>query len=255
MRSLTKMLKRASLGLLATVCLVQTAAADEVSVAVAANFTDAMRDIAAEFETATGHKAVVSYASTGKLYAQIENGAPFEIFLAADAVRPEKAIAEGHAVPGTQFTYAKGKLALWSPEEGLFTDGAAYLEANAFSHLAIANPKTAPYGLAAEQVLEKLGLWDSLAPKLVRGDTITQAFQFVASTNAEAGFVALSQVKALKDASGSTWEVPEADYAPIVQDAVLLKKGENNPAAIAFLEFLKGETATNIALGYGYGVE
>lgn len=255
MRSLTKMLKRASMGLLAAAWLLQTAAADEVSVAVAANFTDAMRDIAAEFETATGHKAVVSYASTGKLYAQIENGAPFEVFLAADALRPEKAIAEGHAVPGTQFTYAKGRLALWSPEAGLFSDGAAYLKANDFAHIAIANPRTAPYGVAAEQVLAKLGVLETVAPKLVRGDTITQAFQFVASTNAQAGFVALSQVRSLSGATGSTWEVPKGDYDAIVQDAVLLKKGEDNPAAQAFLEFLKGETATNIALGYGYGVE
>jgi len=229
--------------------------ADEVSIAVAANFTDAMRDIATEFETATGHKAVVSYASTGKIYAQIENGAPFEVFLAADAVRPEKAEAEGLAVPDTRFTYATGKLTLWSASDDLFSDGEAFLKSGAFGHVAIANPKTAPYGAAAQQVLAHMGLWEPFSDRIVRGDTIAQAFQFVASGNADAGFVATSQVKALPPESGTGWDVPTSYYEPIVQQAVLLKKGENNPAALSFLEFLKGDTAHDIVTSYGYGVE
>lgn len=255
MRILARLTKPVTAALTALMLLAPTARADEVSVAVAANFTDAMRDIAREFEKETGHKAVVSFASTGKLYAQIENGAPFEVFLAADSKRPEKAEAEGLAVPGSRFTYAKGKLALWSPTEGLFTDGEEFLKTGTFSHAAIANPKTAPYGLAARQVLTHMGLWDTLSPRLVRGDTIAQAFQFVASGNAEVGFVAFSQVKALPDKTGSSWEIPESYYEPITQQAVLLKKGETNPAAKAFIDFLKGDTAQDITFSYGYGVE
>ncbi|POF33883.1 molybdate ABC transporter substrate-binding protein [Roseibium marinum] len=255
MRMLTRFAKLAVVGLTTAMACASAAGAGEVSVAVAANFTDAMRDIARAFETATGHKAVVSFASTGKIYAQIQNGAPFEVFLAADAARPQKAEAEGLAVPGSRFTYAKGKLALWSATENLFSDGEDYLKTGAFSHAAIANPKTAPYGFAARQVLERLGLWDTLSDRLVRGDTIAQAFQFVASGNADVGLLALSQVLALPAGTGSNWEIPETYYEPIVQEAVLLKKGETNPAALAFIDFLKGGTARNITTGYGYAVE
>ncbi|MDJ0931313.1 molybdate ABC transporter substrate-binding protein [Breoghania sp.] len=193
-------------------------------------------------------------------YAQIQNGAPFWIFLAADSARPEKAEAEGLAVAGSRFTYAKGKLTLWSPTKDLFTDGAAFLKEGDFNHVAIANPKTAPYGLAAQQALEKLKLWDALVDKRVQGDTIAQAFQFVFNGNAEVGFVAGSQVVAVIKEAGpkgadSVWDVPESDYAPIVQQAVLLKKGEDKPGAAAFIAFLKGEIAKEITTGYGYAVE
>jgi molybdate transport system substrate-binding protein len=230
------------------------APADEVSVAVAANFTDAARDLTPLFEKATGHKAKISYGSTGKLYAQIANGAPFEVFLAADTKRPRKAEQEGLAVPGSRFVYAKGKLALWSAKPGLVDGGATYLKNAGFAHLAIANPKTAPYGFAAQQVIKHLQLWSQLRPKLVRGDSIAQTFQFVVSGNAESGFVAYSQVKAWQRGAGSTWVVPEEYYAPIEQAAVLLKNGESRPAAKAFLEFLKSTAAKDVIKRYGYGL-
>jgi molybdate transport system substrate-binding protein len=229
--------------------------ADEVSVAVAANFTDATRQMVPLFEKATGHKAKVSYGSTGKLYAQIEHGAPFEVFLAADTKRPMKAEQAGLAVPGSRFIYAKGKLVLWSNQAGLVDDGEAFLKDTAFAHLAMANPKTAPYGLAARQVMEHLGLWGPLQSKLVRGDSIAQTFQFAVTGNAEAGFVAYSQVKAWKGAAGSAWVIPTTYYDPIDQSAVLLKKGESNPAAKAFLDFLQGDAARALIQRFGYGVE
>jgi molybdate transport system substrate-binding protein len=230
------------------------AQADEVSVAVAANFTDATRDIVPLFEQATGHTAKVSFGSTGKLYAQIENGAPFDVFLAADAKRPARAEAEGLAVGGSRFTYARGTLVMWSTKAGLFDDAESWLKQAAFERAAIANPKTAPYGLAAQQVLEHLGVWGALQPRLVRGDSIAQAFQFVATGNAEVGFVAYSQVKAWKGESGSVWKIPADYYAPIDQQAVLLKRGGANPAAKGFIEFLKSDAAREVITGYGYGV-
>lgn len=229
--------------------------ADEVSVAVAANFTDATRDIVPLFEKATGHTVKVSFGSTGKLYSQIEHGAPFQVFLAADSKRPKKAEAEGLAVQGTRFTYAMGKLALWSAKPGAIKDGEAYLKESGFTRIAIANPKTAPYGLAAQQVMEHLGTWPKVQGKLVRGDSIAQTFQFVATGNAEAGFVALSQVKAWKKGEGSAWEIPQAYYEPIEQQAVMLNEGSENPAAKAFIEFLKSDAARSVITGYGYGVK
>lgn len=231
------------------------AGADEVNIAVAANFTDATRDIIPLFEKATGHTVKASFGSTGKLYAQIEHGAPFGVFLAADSKRPKKAEDEDLAVPGSRFTYARGKLVLWSVAPDLFTDGAAYLKAGDFERAAIANPKTAPYGLAAQQVMEHLGVWDALQAKLVRGDSIAQTFQFAATGNVAVGFVALSQVTAWKGEKGSTWAIPDDYYAPIEQQAVLLKNGEDNAAARAFLDFLKRPEARAVITGYGYGVE
>ena len=231
------------------------AQAGEVSVAVAANFTDATREIVPLFEKATGHTAKVSFGSTGKLYSQIENGAPFEVFLAADTKRPIKAEKAGLAVPGKRFVYAKGKLVLWSAKKGLFQDGEQFLKSGGFEHLALANPKTAPYGLAAQQVMEHLGVWSGLQSKLVRGDSIAQTFQFVASGNAQAGFVAYSQVKAWKGDAGSSWLVPAAYYKPIDQAVVLLKKGEANPAAQAFFDFLKSDAAHKVIERFGYGIE
>jgi molybdate transport system substrate-binding protein len=231
------------------------ALAAEVSIAVAANFTDATRQIVPLFEQATGHNVKVSFGSTGKLYAQIENGAPFEVFLAADTKRPIKAEQAGLAVTGSRFVYAQGRLVLWSSKPGLFSDGEAYLKTAGMARLAMANPKTAPYGLAAQQVMEHLGIWSQLQPKLVRGDSIAQTFQFVATGNAEAGFVAYSQVKAWPRTAGSEWVIPAAYYAPINQAAVLLKKGAANPAAQAFLDFLKGDAARKVIARFGYGVE
>ncbi len=242
------------IGLLMTI-FVLPVTAQEASVAVAANFTDATRDIVLLFEQATGHKVKVSFGSTGKLYSQIENGAPFEVFLAADSKRPKKAEAEGLAVKGSRITYAMGKLALWSAQAGRFADAPTYLQKGDFAHVSIANPKTAPYGLAAQQVMQHLGVWDKLQSKIVRGDPIAQTFQFAASGNAEAGFVAMSQVKAWKERGDSVWDIPQEYYAPIEQQAVLLKKGEASVAAQAFLEFLKSSEARKVITDYGYGVE
>jgi molybdate transport system substrate-binding protein len=222
------------------------ASAGEVSIAVAANFTDATRQIVPLFEKATGHTAKVSYGSTGKLYSQIENGAPFQVFLAADTKRPVKAEKEGLAVAGSRFVYAKGKIVLWSAKPRLVDNGESFLKNAAFAHLAMANPKTAPYGLAARQVMQHLGLWSKLQSKLVRGESIAQTFQFVVTGNAESGFVAYSQVKAWKGTAGSAWIIPTDYYAPIDQAAVLLKKGESNPAAKAFLDFLKSDAARKV---------
>lgn len=229
--------------------------ADEVKIAVAANFTDATREIAPLFEKTTGHTTRISFGSTGKLYSQIEHGAPFEVFLAADTKRPIKAENEGLAVSGSRFVYAKGKLALWSAKPDLFEDGEAFLKAGAFDHLALANPKTAPYGLAAVEVMQHLGVLEPLTAKLVKGDSISQTFQFVTTGNAEAGFVALAQIKGWQGETGTLWEIPADYYAPIDQAAVLLQKGQDNPAAKAYLEFLKSDAAREVIKRFGYGVE
>jgi len=233
-----------------------TSMAGEVSVAVAANFTGAARKIAAAFEHSSGHHARLSFGSTGQLYAQITNGAPFEVFLAAGSARPEKSEQQGYAVSGSRFTYARGALAMWSPKPGLFDNAETWLKQRRFSRIAIANPKTAPYGAAARQVLQKLGLWDSLGSDLVRGNSIAQTFQFVATGNADIGFVALSQLIANQAAgngdAGSVWDIPPDYYAPIEQQAVLLRNGEDNPAANAFMAFLKSPAAREIIGSFGY---
>ncbi|WP_043309231.1 molybdate ABC transporter substrate-binding protein [Pseudomonas sp. ML96] len=230
-----------------------SALADQVQVAVAANFSAPMQAIAAEFEKSSGHKVVTSVGATGQFYAQIKNGAPFEVFLSADDTTPAKLESEGDSVPGSRFTYAVGSLALWSPKAGYVDSEGAVLKANQFKHLAIANPKTAPYGLAATQVLDKLGLTQTLAGKLVEGQNIAQAHQFVASGNAELGFVALSQVyKDGKISEGSAWLVPADLHEPIRQDALLLNKGKDNAAAKALLDYLRGEQAATIIRAYGY---
>lgn len=227
--------------------------ADEVKVAVAANFTAPMQAIAPEFEKATGHKLVAAFGATGQFYAQIRNGAPFEVFLAADDSTPSKLESEGLTVEGSRFTYAVGGLVLWSAAADYLDGSAAALKAGQFKHLSIANPKAAPYGLAATQVLDKLGLSEALRGKLVEGQNITQAHQFVSSGNAELGFVALSQVyKDGKISSGSAWIVPGDMYEPIKQDAVILKPGANNPAASALVDYLKGPEAARIIESFGY---
>lgn len=228
------------------------ATAGVVSLGVAANFTDTTRELTERFEADTGHTVSASFGSTGKLYAQIINGAPFDVFMAADVRRPALIEEAQAGVPDTRFTYARGKLALWSPTHNAFNDGEAYLAQQPFSRLAMANPKTAPYGLAAQQVLEHVGHWESLQPKLVRGDSIAQAFQFVVSRNAQAGFVALSQVTSWQDDVGTLWQIPQAYYQPIDQQAILLNRGAGREAAIAWMDFLKSNAATAIIRAYGY---
>lgn len=229
--------------------------ADEVNVAVAANFTAPMQKIAAEFERDTGHKALLAFGATGKFYAQIRNGAPFEVFLAADESTPAKLDAEGATIPGSRFTYAVGKLVLWSAQPGLVDDKGAVLERGDFRHLAIANPKTAPYGAAAMEVLRRLGVADRLADRLVTGENIAQTHQFVATGNAELGFVALSQVSGDgKAAAGSQWQVPTELYTPLRQDAAILAAGRDKPAARALADYLRGAKAVAIIKSYGYGL-
>jgi len=230
------------------------ALADEVSVAVAANFTAPMQKIAPDFEKDTGHKLLASYGSTGKFYAQIRNGAPFEVLLAADDETPARLLRENAAVAGSQFTYAIGKLVLWSPKSAIVDGQGAVLKRGGFDHLALANPKLAPYGAAAVEAMKALGVHDSLQGKFVTGENIAQAYQFIASGNALLGFVALSQV--LKDGriEGSAWLVPENLYSPIRQDAVILDKGKGKPAAEALLKYLKGDKARAVIKSYGYAL-
>lgn len=224
--------------------------ADEVKIAVAANFTAAMKEIARSFENSSGHRALVSYGSTGKLYAQILHNAPFEVFLAADQKRPR--LLEQKQLADRRFTYAIGKLALWSSDTQREVSAEA-LKRNDFRRLALTNPKTAPYGAAAVTVMQRLGLYETLRPKLVQGDNVTQTYQFVTTGSAQMGFVAQAQI-ALDD-SGNSWEIPSELYEPIRQDAALLTKGKENSAAIAFLEYLNSEAAQEIIQRYGYAVE
>ena len=230
-----------------------TAWADEVQVAVAANFTAPIQAIAKDFEKDTGHKLIAAYGATGQFYAQIKNGAPFEVFLAADHSTPAKLEQENAIAPGSRFTYAIGTLALWSAKDGYVDAKGDVLKKNDYQHLAIANPKAAPYGLAATQVIDKLGLQDKVAGRIVEGQNITQAFQFVSTGNAELGFVALSQIyKDGKVTSGSAWIVPANLHDPIRQDAVILNKGKDNAAAKALVEYLKGPEAAAVIKSYGY---
>ncbi|MDP9942332.1 molybdate ABC transporter substrate-binding protein [Ectopseudomonas alcaliphila] len=248
------MLKPLKQSLLALALIFASGAiADEVKVAVAANFTAPIKAIAPEFEKATGHKLVASFGATGQFYAQIKHGAPFDVLLAADDTTPARLEREGAAVPGSRFTYAVGSLVLWSADTGYLDGTEAALKAGQFKHLSIANLKAAPYGLAATQVLAKLGLSEAVKAKLVEGQNITQAHQFVSTGNAELGFVALSQVyKDGKVSSGSAWIVPEAMYDPIKQDAVILEQGANNPAATALVEYLQGAEAARVIESFGY---
>jgi len=230
------------------------AAAGEVQVAVAANFAGPLERIAAGFTAATGHTLKTSSGATGRFYSQIVAGAPFEVLLAADTETPARLVASNHAVAGSAFTYAIGRLVLWSAQPGLVDGQGAVLASGRFAHLSIANPKTAPYGAAAMQVLRARGLDATLAPRLVTAESIGQAFQFVATGNAELGFVALSQVSVPgKPAGGSRWLVPAGLYGQIRQDAVLLEPGRNNAAAVALLAYLKTPAAREIIQSFGYG--
>jgi len=229
------------------------ALADEVQVAVAANFTGPMQVISALFERDTGHKASLAFGATGKFYAQISNGAPFEVLLSADDETPAKLVKEGNAVAGTPFTYAIGKLVLWSADPKLVDAKGAVLKKGGFKHLALANPKAAPYGAAGLQVMSKLGVADSIKPLIVQGENISQTHQFVSTGAAELGFVAYSQViKNGTIGSGSGWIVPGNLYDPIRQDAVILAKGKDKPAAIALMNYLKGDKAKAVIKSFGY---
>jgi molybdate transport system substrate-binding protein len=227
--------------------------AEEVTVAVAANFSAPFKEIISQFEKNTTHTVKASYGASGGFYTQISNGAPFQVFLSADSDRPEKLIADQAAVKGSDFVYAKGKLALWSAQANAVDGAGKVLTSTQVNHIAIANPATAPYGAAAIESLKKLGLYDQLKGKLVTADNIGQAYQFAVSGNAELGFVALSQIYSNgKISSGSAWIVPSQYYSPINQKAVLLNLGAESKAAKDFLQFLKSKAAKDIIYKYGY---
>ncbi len=239
-------------GLIAVVCAlnVAPAAAATVQIAVASNFMEPAKEIAAAFSAKTGHQTNLSFGPTGQIYVQISHGAPFEVFLSADKERPQQAEKDGFLVNGTRFTYAVGRLVLYSTRPGFVDANGKVLARGDLEHLAIADPAIAPYGLAAVESLGKLGLYDRLKPKIVQGSSIAQTFQFVQTGAAEVGFVALSQV--INRPDGSRWIVPAKLHSPIDQQAVLLKTGANNPAAKAFMAFLKSANARAIIRRYGY---
>jgi molybdate transport system substrate-binding protein len=247
------MLPRLFFALIAFLPVVVVAAAGEpVRVAVAANFADTARLIAQGFERESGRPVILVAGSTGKLYAQIVNGAPFDAFFAADARRPQLLDEGGLAVRGSRFTYATGRLLLWSPEPGYIDSSAQVLAEGDFRHLAIANPRLAPYGKAAREVLEKLGLWGRLRGRMVRGENIGQTYQFVKSGNARLGFIAASQImRPDGDPPGSHWLIPQSLYTPIEQQAVLLR---DSPGARAFLAYARGEAAREIIRRFGYRI-
>ena len=224
---------------------------DEVHVAVASNFAVPFQVVAREFEVATGHRVVVTTGSTGALYAQIVAGAPFEVFLASDAERPRRLVEEGHAVAGSRFTYARGRLALWWPGREVH-DGPNLLAGGRYARLAMANPETAPYGLAARQTLETLGLWPAVEEKVVLGTDVGQAYQFVATRSADLGFVARANLD--RESEGAAWLVPERLHAPIEQQAVLLTLGEDETAARELLDWLRGDQTRGVLERFGYGV-
>jgi molybdate transport system substrate-binding protein len=233
-------------------CAYAAPAAAEVQAAVAANFTAPAKEIAAAFEKTGGGHVTLVFGSSGAFYSQITHGAPFEVFLSADAERPEKLEQGGQGVAGTRFTYAVGRLVLYSRTPGLVDGRGAVLKAGRFARLAIAEPTTAPYGQAAVETLQHLGLWSAVEPKIVKGSDITQAYQFTATGAADLGFVAFSQV--VDEAGGSRWIVPDKLHAPIAQQAILLAPGKDDPAARAFLAFLKGPRARAITGRFGYAV-
>jgi molybdate transport system substrate-binding protein len=231
------------------------ARADDVTAAVAANFLPAFRVIAVEFEQATGHHLNTVSGSSGKFYSQIIHGAPFDVFFSADRERPQRLEAEGFVVNGSRFTYAVGRLILWSPDPGLVR-GEGTLRIGAFEHLAIANPLLAPYGAAARQAMMNLGLWDLLQPRIVQGESLGQTMGFISSGNADLGFVALSQIldPTFKQ-TGSRWDIPLDLYDPINQDVVLLVRGRSNPGARALLEYVRGPDAQQVIQHFGYGLK
>jgi molybdate transport system substrate-binding protein len=237
-------------GLSILLAAMSPARAQTVHVAVAANFTEPAKEIAAAFQKATHHEAVLSFGSSGAFYTQIANGAPFDVFLSADSERPQAAERAGLTVPQTRFTYATGRLVLYSTHPGLVDAGGSVLRRGNFDKIAIADPALAPYGSAAVETMQRYGVDGTLAPKIVKGTSITQAYQFVATGAAELGFVALSEVA--NKPGGSRWIVPERLHTPIAQQAVLLKLGAANPAARSFMAFLRSGAARAIIRRYGY---
>ncbi|MEI7931682.1 MAG: molybdate ABC transporter substrate-binding protein [Alphaproteobacteria bacterium] len=229
---------------------VRPAFAAATQVAVAANFTDPAREIAGLFRMATGHTATLSFGSSGQFYTQISRGAPYEVFLSADPDRPTKAEQDGLGVPKSRFTYAIGRIVLYSKTHGLVDPSGQVLKTGNFQHLAIADPDAAPYGAASVQTMRKMGVYDQLRSKIVMGTSIAQTYQFVDTGSAELGFLALSQVINIK--GGSRWVVPSSNHAPINQQAILLYTGQANPAAKAFLDFLKTPAAIAVIRRYGY---
>ena len=228
------------------------ASAGNVTVAVAANAAEAVEAVAAEFERESGHRVTVTVGSTGKLYAQILHGAPFDVFLAADQERPRLLVEQGLGVESSRRTYAIGRLVLWSPDAAVAVDDAV-LKGGAFRRLALANPDLAPYGAAARETLRELGLWESLRPKIVAGENVGQAFAMAASGNAELAFVPLASVLSPRNGrEGSYWEVPARLHTPIRQDAVLLDRASDNPTARAFHRFLGSPRALEIVESFGF---
>ncbi len=239
--------------LVALAALVKVAQAGEVNAAVAANFTEPMQQIVVEFQKDSGHTVKLSFGSSGKFYSQIKEGAPFDVFLAADVKNPKLLEDEGLAVGGTRFVYALGKLALWSAQPGYLDGKGAVLRKGGYGKLAYADPKLAPYGLAAKETLEELGLWNAVQGKLVTGESITQTYQFAATGNAKLAFIALSQItRDGKVTEGSYWLVPSYLYNPIRQGAVLLTAAKDKAAAQALLDYLKGDKAKAVIRRYGY---
>jgi len=252
---MAKRWRAALLGLLGlTLALaMERGVAAEVRVAVAANFTATMQQLVERFERQSGHQVLVSYGSSGKLYAQLLNAAPFDLFLSADSARPQRLEQEGLALPGSRFTYALGRLTLWSSDKALVVEGGKVLASDRYRRLAVANPKTAPYGVAALETIDALGLRAAVTDRLVYGENIAQTYQFVASGNAQLGLVALAQVQATQQ--GSWWLVPAALHAPLRQQAVLLKRGKDNAAATALHAYLQSDEARGIIKAGGYDVE
>ena len=247
---------RRLLTLTAALALSAAAQAEVVQIAVAANFTAPARALAEIFARTTGHEAKLSFGATGAFYTQIKNGAPFDILLAADDERPIRLEKEGDTVPGSRFTYAIGQLALWSAKPGFVDGEGAVLKGGNFNKIAIANPKLAPYGAAAVETMDKLGLAAALTPKLVTGESIGQTYNFIATGNAELGFVALAQVlDGGKLKSGSMWVVPAKYHAPIIQDAVILKRAAANPAANAWMALMRSHNTQDFIRSYGYEVK
>jgi molybdate transport system substrate-binding protein len=250
-RSLVRLTALAAAFMASLTSLAAPALADVTHVAVAANFTEPAREIAGLFKQRTGHEAVLIFGASGPFFTQITHSAPFEVFLSADEDRPKAAVEQGFAIPDSRFTYAIGKLVLWSRVVDV-TNGEAALKAGNFQKLSIANPVAAPYGTAAVETMKALGIYDALRPKIVQGNSIAQAFQFIDTRNAELGFVALAQLHGVT--AGTQWEVPSNLHAPIRQDAVLLKTGANSEASKAFLAFLKGPEARAIIEQFGYSL-
>lgn len=247
------MKSRQLLVMISAYLLMTVANASDVMVAVASNFSAPMQKIAESFQKETGHRAVLAFGSSGSFYAQIKNGAPFEVFLSADHETVDRLVAEGFGLGQSQFTYAIGKLVLWSAKEGYVDESGLILKKNTFKKIAIANPKLAPYGLAALQTLTKLNLMGSIGGKLITGENVTQTYQFVSTQNVELGFVALSQVyKDGRISNGSGWIVPSELHEPIRQDAVILKTGKSSEAARALISYLKTDQSKAIMKNFGY---